>query len=317
MVPVAHANDGGGSTRIPAACTGLVGLKPQRGRISTAPVGGGEFLVADGVLTRTTRETAALLDVLAGYETGDPYWAPPPAEPFAVAAAADPGRLRIAVTTQTPLEGAELDDDAVRSVREAAELLAELGHEIVEADPPWRQPGVLELFTACFGPLVSLNVAFAQLVNGRDLTAAETENVSWAIWRLCNDKLTSVDGAGAEVQLEGFARQILGWMAPYDALLTPALAEAPVRHGVIDAMSDEPMAAFARSGTFTPFTALFNVSGQPAISIPLLERSDGIPIPLSVQLVGRPAAEGALLALAAQLEAARPWAHRRPALTAA
>src|SRR4051794_10939490 len=136
MVPVAHANDGGGSTRIPAACTGLVGLKPQRGRISTAPVGGGEFLVQDGVLTRTTAETAALLDILGGYETGDPVWAPEPAEPFAVTAAREPGRLKIAMTTKSPIENPHMDAEAARSVRDAAELLADLGHEVVEADPP-------------------------------------------------------------------------------------------------------------------------------------------------------------------------------------
>ncbi len=317
MVPVAHANDGGGSTRIPAACTGLVGLKPQRGRISLAPVGGGEFLAQDGVLTRTTAETAALLDVLAGYEPGDPAWAPPPAEPFATAAGREPGRLRIAVTTSSPVDAAVPDDDAKRSVRETADLLSGLGHEVVEADPPWGQTGVLELFTASFGPLVSLTVAFAELVNGREMRADETEALSWAIYRLCRDTISSVDAAGALVRLQGFARLVIGWMGPYDALVTPALAEAPVTHGTIDPQSADPMAAFARSGTFTPYTAVFNVTGQPAITVPLLERADGVATPLSVQLVGKPAQEGALLALAAQLETARPWAHRRPAVVTA
>jgi len=317
MVPVAHANDGGGSTRIPAACTGLVGLKPQRGRISTAPVGGGEFLVQDGVLTRTTRETAALLDVLAGYEPGDPAWAPAPAEPFAAATEGAPGRLRIAITTQSPIEHGELDAEAVRSVGEAAALLEELGHDVVEADPPWRQEGVLELFTACFGPLVALNIAFAEILAGRELREEDTEALSWAIWRLCKDQISSVDAAGAQVQLQAFCRQLIGWMEPYDVIVTPALAEAPVRHGVIDPQSADPMGAFARSGTFTPFTALFNVSGQPAISVPLLDREDGIATPLSVQLVAKPAQEATILALAAQLEGARPWAHRRPELVTA
>src|SRR4051812_47028741 len=152
MVPIAHGNDGGGSTRIPAACCGLVGLKAQRGRVSTAPVGGGEFLVNDGVLSRTVGETAALLDILAGYEPGDPYWAPPPAEPFATSAAAAPGRLRIAVTTSTPLEGSPLDAEATRSAAAAAELLRGLGHDVVEADPPWNGPDVLRMFPAIFGP---------------------------------------------------------------------------------------------------------------------------------------------------------------------
>ncbi|MCW2991974.1 MAG: amidase [Solirubrobacterales bacterium] len=317
MVPIAHGNDGGGSTRIPAACVGLVGLKPQRGRISTAPIGGGEFLVQDGVLTRTTAETAALLDILAGYEPGDPVWAPDPAEPFAVAAAREPGRLRIALTSQSPIENAELDEDAVRSVRETGELLASLGHEVVEADPPWRQPGVLEMFTACFGPLVGLNIAFAEILAGREATADDMEPLSWGIWQLCKNKISSIDSAGAQVQISAFSRQVIGWMSEYDALVTPALAEAPVKHGVIDPMSADPMGAFARSGTFTPFTALFNVSGQPAITLPLFDRTDGVATPLSAQLVGRPGGEGALLALSAQLEAAAPWAHRRPALATA
>jgi amidase len=317
MVPIAHANDGGGSTRIPAACTGLVGLKPQRGRISSAPVGGGEFLVQDGVLTRTTAETAALLDLLGGHEPGDPAWAPDPAEPFAATAAREPGRLRIAITSHAPLEDAEIDPEAIRSVRETGELLASLGHEVVEADPPWRQPGVEDLFNACFGPLVSLNMAFAELIAGREITVEDTEPLSWWIWRLCKDTISSVDSAGAQVRLQAFSRQVIGWMSDYDALVTPALAEAPVRHGVIDPMSDDPEGTFARSGRFTPYAPLFNVSGQPALTIPLFEREDGIATPLSVQLVGRPAQEGALLALSAQLEAARPWAHRRPAVATA
>ncbi|MEJ7786760.1 MAG: amidase [Solirubrobacteraceae bacterium] len=317
MVPIAHANDGGGSTRIPAACVGLVGLKPQRGRISTAPIGGGEFLVQDGVLTRTTAETALLLDILAGTEAGDPAWAPDPPEPFAAAAAREPGELRIALTSQSPIENGELDADAVRSVRETGELLASLGHDVVEADPPWRQPRVLELFTACFGPLVGLNVAFAEILAGREATEEDMEPLSWAIWRLGKDTLSSIDGAGAQVQLQAFSRQVIGWMSEYDVLVTPALAEAPVKHGVIDPQSADPMGAFTRSGTFTPFTALFNVSGQPAITLPLFDRTDGVATPLSVQLVGKPAQEGALLALSAQLEAAQPWAHRRPALATA
>lgn len=317
MVPIAHANDGGGSTRIPAACTGLVGCKGQRGRVSTAPLGGGEFLVSDGVLTRTVAETARVLDLLSGYEPGDMLWVADPDEPFAAAAARAPGRLRIAMTTSSPIEDAALDAEALRSVQVAAELLRAQGHEVEEVDPPWDMPGVLEMFTACFGPLVSLNIAFAELINGRELREDETEPLSWAIWRLCKDRISSVDAAGAQVQLQAFSRQFIGWMAPYDALLTPALAEAPVTHGTIDPCSADPMGAFARSGRFTPFTALFNVSGQPAVSVPLCEREDGVATPLSVQLVGRPAGEGPLLALAAQLEAARDWTPPRPALATA
>jgi amidase len=134
---------------------------------------------------------------------------------------------------------------------------------------------------------------------------------------MCQDKITSVDAAAAQVQLEGFSRQVLGWMAPFDALVTPALAEAPITHGTVDTCAADPMASFTRSGHFSPFTALFNVSGQPAVNVPLCDREDGVATPLSVQLVGRPAQEGALLALAAQLEAAREWSPPRPALATA
>src|SRR4051795_5394313 len=155
MVPIAHGNDGGGSTRIPAACCGLSGLKPQRGRISLAPEVGHLFLVQDGVLTRTVAETAALLDILAGYELGDMAWAPPNAEPFADAARREPSGLRIAMSTKSPIPGAPVDPVAVQAVQDAAALLESLGHEVVEADPPWGDdPALLETFTASFGPAV-------------------------------------------------------------------------------------------------------------------------------------------------------------------
>src|SRR4051794_39511576 len=145
MVPVAHANDGGGSTRIPAACCGLVGLKPQRHRISFAPEIGESFLAVDGVLTRTVADTAAALDVLAGPEVGDASWAPPPPRPLAAAAVRPPGGLRIALTTSPPLD-VPVDEGAVEAVRDAGALLEVLGHHVEQADPPWRRPQVMEAF---------------------------------------------------------------------------------------------------------------------------------------------------------------------------
>ena len=309
MVPVAHGNDGGGSTRIPAACCGLVGLKPQRGRISMAPEAGEVFLVQDGVLTRTVAETAALLDLLAGPVLGDASWAPPPPEPFALTAAREPGRLRIGVTTAAPLPDAELDPVCARAVHDAAELLARLGHEVEEVDPPWQTPGLLHLFTASFGPAVAVQIAFAALLAGREPTEADMEPVSWMLWEGAK-KIDATGAMLAGLQLQGLSRAIITWGEPYDAVLTPALAEAPVKHGVMDPSGDDPAETFARSGRFTPYTALCNVTGQPAVSLPLYQRDDGVP--LGVQLIGRPAQEGALLALAAQVEAAHPWADRRP-----
>ena len=313
MVPIAHANDGGGSTRIPAACCGLVGLKPQRGRISLAPELGHQFLVSDGVLTRTVRETALLLDILEGYELGDIAWAPPPGEPFATSAAAAPGKLRIALTTTTPLPDSPVDPVCAQAVRDAGKLLESLGHEVEEVEAPWQIPGMLELFTASFGPAVALQMAFAGMVAGREPTQEDMEPLSWAIWSVCKN-ITSTEALGAEAQLHGLARQLITWAAGYDAVLTPSLAEAPVTLGTIDPMSENPMGAFARSGQFTPYTATQNVTGSPAISLPLYARPDGDPdagLPLGVHLIGQPAAEGALLALSAQLEQAHPWADRR------
>jgi amidase len=312
MVPIAHANDGGGSIRIPAACCGLVGLKPQRGRISLAPEVGHAFLVQDGVLTRTVRETAELLDLLAGYELGDMTWAPAPSEPFAAAAGRAPERLRIAMSALSPVPDAPVDPVAIQAMQDAGALLESLGHEVVEADPPWARPELSAVFTASFGPAVCTQIKLAEMLAGREATAQDMEPMSWALFELCKS-INSVDALLAEFQLHGFGRELITWTAQYDALLTPALAEAPVTLGTLDPLDTaDPMGAFTRSAAFTPFTAPLNISGQPAISLPLYEREDGLP--LAIQLVGQPAGEGALLALAAQLEEAHGWAERRPDL---
>lgn len=307
MVPLAHGNDGGGSLRIPAACCGLVGLKPQRGRVSHAPDAGEQFLVADGVLTRTVRETALLLDVLAGPELGDASWAPPPPEPFAATAGREPGRLRIGVTTVMPLLEADLHPACARAAHDGARLLEELGHDVEEVQPPWQQPGLLELFTHAFGPAICSSIAAGGLLAGRPPREDDMEPLSWALWTLCNG-ITAVQATVANYRLQAFARVVTEWSAPYDALLTPALAQPPLPIGELDPCGPDPLGIFERSGHFTPYTAVSNVTGSPAISLPLYTHDDGLP--LGVQLIGRPAQEGPLLALAAQVEAAAPWAQR-------
>jgi amidase len=314
MVPLAHGNDGGGSLRIPAACCGLVGLKPQRGRVSHAPDVGEQFLVVDGVLTRTVRETALLLDVLAGAELGDASWAPPPSEPFADSAAREPGCLRIGVTTLMPLLEAELHPACARTAHDAARLLEGLGHDVEEVQPPWRHPGLLELFTHAFGPAVCSSMASAGLLHGREPLEEDVEPLSWALWSMCR-KISAVQATVAGYRLQALARAITTWAAPYDALLTPALAQPPLAIGELDPCGPDPLGTFERSGHFTPYTAISNVTGSPAISLPLYTHDDGLP--LAVQLLGRPAQEGALLALAAQIEAAAPWADRRSPLACA
>jgi amidase len=219
--------------------------------------------------------------------------------------------MRIALTTAPPLADAEIDAVCVRAVHDAGTRLESLGHDVVEVDPPWQVPDVLKLFTASFGPAISVQIAFFALINGREPGEQDMEPLSWAIWNLSRG-INSVEAMGAELQLQAISRSVITWLDDYDAVLTPALAEAPVPLGTIDSCSDDPMGAFARSGRFTPFTALFNVSGQPAISVPLYQHDNGLP--LAVQLAGQPAEEGRLLALAAQLEAAAPWSERRPSI---
>jgi amidase len=313
MLPLAHGTDGGGSIRIPAACCGLVGLKPSRGRVSRGPDQGEDFLVQDGVLTRTVAETAELLDVLAGYEPGDASWAPPPAEPFAAAASREPGRLRIGFTTDGAVE-AELDPLCKRALRDAAKLLSSLGHEVQEVEAPWAGQDLLRVFTMVFGTPIAMGIFFGANVTGREPSEELVEPLSWTIWNRIRER-TALDYMLARTQLSAVSRGIVALWSDFDVVMTPALAQRPVRIGDIDACSDDPWEDFRRSGRFTPYTAVFNVTGQPAISLPLFHGEDGLP--LGVQIAGRPADEATLLSLAGQLEAVRPWADRRPELATA
>jgi amidase len=300
MLPVAHGNDGGGSLRIPAACCGLVGLKPSRGRVSRGPDLGDSFLGADGVLTRTVSETAALLDVLAGYEVGDTTWAPRPVEPYATAVRRDPGRLRVAMTANNPLD-VDVDPECVRGMHAAGELLSSLGHEVETASPALPGGDVLALFIEVFGPQVSLGIMYGELLAGRPPADDEIEPLSRVVFERAREQ-SSVAYLGAVAQLQAVARGIVAFFAEYDVLLTPALAERPVPIGEMHGSGADPMADLLRSGRFTPFTSLFNVTGQPAISVPLGFGDDGLPT--AAQLVAKPLGEDTLLQVAAQMEAA-------------
>src|ERR671916_106903 len=181
MLPVAHGNDGGGSLRIPAACCGLVGLKPSRGRVSRGPDLGDSYLGTEGVLTRTVAETAALLDVLAGYEVGDSTWAPRPTEPYSTSVRRDPGRLRVAMTAANPLD-VDVDPECVRGMHAAGELLSSLGHEVENASPSYPGGDVLGLFLSVFGPQVSLGIGYGELLAGRPPEDDEIEPLSRAVY---------------------------------------------------------------------------------------------------------------------------------------
>jgi amidase len=307
MVPIAHGNDGGGSTRIPAACCGLVGLKAARGRVSVAPDAGDSFLVNDGVLTRTVADTAAVLDVMAGYEIGDATWAPPPSETFATSAARTPERLRIGLALNPPLEGAVLEAPCEQAARAAAALLGDLGHEVEEITPPWSGLNLLPDFTRAFGPMVSIVTAIGGRIRGREPAEEDVEPLTWMLYERARtqDTLTFLS---AEGRLQSVARSLVTWMAPFDIVLTPTLARPPIRIGEVHGRGPDPWGNYQRSGHFTPYTAICNVTGQPAIALPLYHGEDGLP--LSVQLIAQPAREDVLLSLARQLEQAKPWAER-------
>ncbi|HTU29350.1 MAG TPA: amidase [Solirubrobacteraceae bacterium] len=311
MVPVAHGNDGGGSIRIPAACCGLVGLKPSRGRVSSGPDAGHSFLAIDGVLTRDVRDTAAVLDVLAGYEAGDASWAPPPAAPFARALERGSwaGPLRVALMLEPALDGAVVDPVCLQAARDAAQVLSGLGHEVSEVPAPWTNLGMLPTFTSAFGPLSATGVAFGARLAGREPTEDDVEPLTWEMYQLARTQST-LAYLEAQTTLEVVARRLVSFMLEYDVVLTPALGMRPVKTGEIHGRGPDPLDHFRRSGDFTPYTAIVNVTGQPAIAVPLFHGDDDLP--LAVHLIGPPAGEDVLIGLAAQLERAHPWSDRTP-----
>jgi amidase len=310
MLPVAHGNDGGGSLRTPAACCGLVGLKTSRGRVSRGPDLGDSFLACDGVLTHTVAETAQLLDVLAGYEVGDATWAPRPVEPYALSVRRDPGRLRVAMTTANALD-VEADPIALGGMHAAAELLSGLGHEVVEAAPALPGPESLGLFLRGFAPMIALQVSYGELLAGRPPEEDEIEPLSRAVAGLAHG-LDSVGYLAAVAQLQALGRGLVAFFAEYDLLLTPALAERPLRVGELTGYGERPLEDLERSGRFNPYAPLFNVTGQPAIALPTGFGPDGLPV--AVQLAAKPLGEDTLLQVAAQMEAALPRPQQVPDL---
>jgi amidase len=297
LVPAAHATDGGGSIRIPASCCGLFGLKPSRGRVSTAPFGSLEGLTSAGPLTRTVEDAAHLLDVLAGYETGDPWWAPPPHLPYAETFAREPGSLRIG-TTATPPVDVPVDGECRAALTSAAELLETLGHDVREMSPPWREPDLFHTFITVWQVGPGLHPVGEALMTPLNRGLVESARAS-----------TALDYGRAVAWLQALARRIVALWDEIDVLLTPTLAMEPVPIGWQESV-EGAIEQLLRNTEFTPFTAVANLTGLPAMSLPLHWAASGLPV--GVQAIGPPAGEELLLRLAAQLEAARPWADRRP-----
>jgi amidase len=304
LVPFAQGSDGGGSIRIPAGINGLVGLKPTRGRISNAPYGSEVTgLGTNGPLARTVRDAAAGLDAMAGPVVGDPAWAPPlpPGETFLRAAEREPGPLRIGRYLQSPMPGVDLEPEVLAAFEDASRLLEGLGHDVEDAPPNLLDPGVLLSFETVWALSgTTLPVPPERVGDLRPLTR-ELRGRGLA--------LSARDAMEGMFALRLFSRRFLAATAGYDVLLAPVCTMTPRPLDWFDTDGDGAE-DFERQKRYAAFTALFNVTGQPAMSVPLYWTADGLPV--GTMLVGRPADEATLLALAAQLEAARPWADRHP-----
>ncbi|MDO9454910.1 amidase [Nocardioides sp.] len=314
IVPAAQGSDGGGSIRIPASCCGLVGLKPSRGRISGFPAYGDPVgLATAGSIARTVRDAAALLDVMAGHRVGDPSWAPPPSESFLAACDRDPGRLRIARFITPVISapatdssgsgvGTPVDDEVVTAYEDASRLLETLGHEVVDVPVP-LPPEAVPVFETCWSVLTALSPV-----------PPERQHLLRPLTRWLADRghaVTAPEFGLAIGAMRRHAAAAIAALAAYDAVLTPTLARVPLPVGALRDDAD-PARDFENQKAFTPWTSAWNVTGLPAISLPLHWTQGPTPLPVGVMLAGRQAGEAGLLALAAQVEAAAPWHDRRP-----
>jgi amidase len=314
LVAAAHANDGGGSIRIPASHCGLVGLKPSRGRVSLAPDFGDVMsgLVAELAVTRSVRDTAAILDAVHGPAPGDPYAAPPPLRPYVDELGADPGRLRVGLMTAPPGGQFATHPECVTAAEYAAALLEELGHDVERSYPnELDDPDQVASFLVRWTGGIDWNLKYWSAVLGRELGPDDVEPSTWALAEQgrshsAGDLLRTMEHAQVS------SRRIAAWWGDdgFDLLLTPTCAEPPPRLGEFDAPPDNPLAPIMRAIPFATFTSTFNVTGQPAISLPLHQTPDGLPV--GIQLVAAYGREDVLLRVAAQLEQVRPWADRTP-----
>lgn len=310
MVPMAHANDGGGSIRIPASCCGLFGLKPTRARNPLGPdvgdlLGG---LAVEHAVSHSVRDSAALLDATAGPDVGDPYWAPPPVRPYAQEVGIDPGRLRIAFSTKAPT-GSAIHSDCVQAVRDAATLCTDLGHEVSEGAPEINGQLLVRAFTAVWAAGTASGIDGFAFLTGRTPKPDQFEPLTWALYEM-GHRTTGSEYLMSRTMLQQISRQVARFFEKYDIWLTPTLAEPPLPLGWFDAAPDNPMRGFERAVDFVPFTPIANATGQPAMSVPLYWNKEGLPV--GTHFFGRFGDEGTLFRLAAQLESARPWADRRP-----
>lgn len=310
IVPLAHANDGGGSIRIPAACCGLVGLKPTRGRNPMGP-DIGDFaggLAVDHVVSRTVRDSAAALDGTHGPEPGDPYAAPPVLRPYLEEVQAPPGRLRIAFTTKN-LSGKPLHPECVAAVESTAKLLEGLGHTVEEGAPEVDINLLTSAFLAVFVAAHAAVIDGYGMMHGRIPSEKDFEGLTWGLYQQ-GKQIPATQYVLSTTMLQIAARRIAQFHETYNCWLTTTLGTPTIKNGVIDINEPDPMKGMAPILDYVPFTPMQNATGQPSISLPLYWTSDGLPVGL--MFTARCGDEATLFRLAAQLEQARPWRDRRP-----
>jgi len=313
ILPAAHGSDGGGSLRIPASNCGLFALKATRARLPDGPASGEGWagMAIDGFLTRSVRDTAALLDATHGPDLGAPYWPPPVGRAFLEEITTPPGRLRIALCKRT-FSGERVHADCEAAVEAAAKLCANLGHEIVEAEPKIDIFRLMRGWADITASGNALSVAGQARALGREPRPRELEGVTWAALRHAKT-VSGADYLAAVNRVHEVGRVMARFLVDYDVLLTPTMSEPPALIGRFKPdRSDFLDYRIGPNGVlpYSPFTALFNATGQPAMNVPLHWSASGLPI--GVQFAGRFGEEATLLKLAVQLEAAAPWANRRP-----
>ncbi len=311
MVPLAHGNDLGGSLRYPASACGLFGLKPTRARNPLGPEYGdaaGGWAV-EHALTRSVRDSAVLLDATSGPDLGDPYPAPPPPRPFAAEVGADPGRLRIGYTVRTP-EGVLPHPDCVAALDDAVALCTSLGHEVVEAELPGLTPEIGAAIGTVFNAVTAWIVQYWTDRLGRPPGPDDLEPLTRAYWERGRE-VPAAAYLQAQERCQRFAREVARFLTGVDVWMTPTLSTLPAHIGEITSTADDPLRALTAGGRTVAYAGVVaNVTGNPAMSVPLFWNGEGLPI--GVHVLGRFGDEATLFRLAAQLEAARPWAHRRP-----
>ena len=311
MLPMAHASDGFGSIRAPAACCGLVGLKPTRSRNTFAPFSGEGLggVSTEHAVTLSVRDSAALLDATRGAGPGDPYVAPLPAGPYLAEAGANPGKLRIAWTAKTP-NGAKVDPECLRLLAETVQLCADLGHHVEERNPEVDGAAIVPTFLTLAAANTVVNLA-GHPTAGRSAREGEVERITWLTAKM-GEGISAADYVRATQTAHRLGRQMAAFHSQWDVLLTPGLSTPAVKLGWLDMMMDDVNEYWRRVFDFSPFTVWFNLTGQPGMMLPLGQSSAGLP--LAVQLVAPFGDETTLIRLGAQLEAARPWIGRKPAL---